>query len=256
MRKLTINNHIYEIYDSIDDMPIVNFQKFNKLLLIDSGLGSDVDSIDSHLVNLAKLIKTDIAKANQEIQNLRQTLYLIAANISPKYLAFTALIRSIDGKINTDLSDDNLKNILESMNEIKHSILMDILLSVKKKLYTELEEYFPNEFNSAKEKESYDKLKKKTILVLESIINNTDNSKEIKKIENEIFNSYKPKNYNGKDSIEIKYDKQFETSCMLISQKVNIDAKKMNVLEFYSALNNIAKQSEAEAKAYKKVRRK
>ena len=84
MRKLTINNHIYEIYDSIDDMPIVNFQKFNKLLLIDSGLGSDIDSIDSHLVNLAKLIKTDIAKANQEIQNLRQTLYLIAANISPK----------------------------------------------------------------------------------------------------------------------------------------------------------------------------
>ena len=43
---------------------------------------------------------------------------------------------------------------------------------------------------------------------------------------------------------------------MLISQKVNMDAKKMNVLEFYSALNNIAKQSEAEAKAYKKVRRK
>ena len=133
MRKLTINNHIYEIYDSIDDMPIVNFQKFNKLLLIDSGLGSDIDSIDSHLVNLAKLIKTDIAKANQEIQNLRQTLYLIAANISPKYLAFTALIHSIDGKINTDLSDDNLKNILESMNKIKNYILIDILLSVKKK---------------------------------------------------------------------------------------------------------------------------
>ena len=66
---------------------------------------------------------------------------------------------------------------------------------------------------------------------------------------------YKPKSFTGKNSIEIKYDKQFETSCMLISQKANMNAKKLNVLEFYSTLNNIAKQTEAEAKAYKKAKR-
>lgn len=255
MKRLEINKHIYEIYDSIDDMPIINFQKFNKLLLIDSGLGSDIDSIDTHLVNLAKLIKTDMSKAQQEIQNLRQTMYMVSAGISPKYLAFTALIRSIDGKINTDLSDDNLKRILENLNSVKHSFIINILLSVKKKLFTELEEYFPSEFNDAKEKESYDKLKRKTILILEGIIENKDNSSCIEKINDELFRMYKPKSFTGKDSIEIKYDKQFETSCMLISQKANMNAKKLNVLEFYSTLNNIAKQTEAEAKAYKKAKR-
>ena len=52
-----------------------------------------------------------------------------------------------------------------------------------------------------------------------------------------------------------EYDKQFETACMIISQKSNMNAKKMTVLEFYSTLNNLSKQAEAEAKAYKKVRR-
>ncbi len=256
MKKVEINNRIYQIYDSIDDMPIVNFQKFNKLLLIDSGLGSDVDSIDAHLANLAKLIKTDISKAQQEIQNLRQTMYMVSANISPRYMAFAALIYSIDGKVNHDLSDDNLKRIIDDIKTIKHSFLINLLLSVKKKLFTELEVYFPSEFNDIKEKESYDKLKRKTILILEGIIDNKDNSESIRIIEDELFRMYKPKSFNGKDSVEVKYDKQFETSCMLISQKAGMNAKKLNVLEFYNTLNNIAKQTEAEAKAYKKSRRK
>ena len=89
MKTLNINGKMLKMYDSIDEMPIVNFQKYNKYILIDSGLGSDVDSIDEHLVNLAKLIKTDKAKAQQELQNLRQTMHLITAGISPKYLAFS-----------------------------------------------------------------------------------------------------------------------------------------------------------------------
>ena len=255
MKTITIGAHVYRLYDSIDDMPVVNFQKFNKLLLIDSGLGSDVDAIDTHLVNLAKLIKTDMAKAQQEIQNLRQAMYMVSASISPRYLAFTTLIHSIDGKENADLSDDNLKRIFDELNREKHSFLMSLLLSVKKKLFTELEEYFPNEFNDAKEKESYDKLKRKVILQLEGIIDNKDNSDIIAEIEDSIFKMYTPKSFAGKKSVEVKYDKQFETSCVLISQKTGMDAKKLSVLEFYSAINNIAKQAEAEAKAYKKVKR-
>ena len=66
MKTVKINNHELKLYDSIDEMPIVNFQKYNKYIIVDSGLGSDIDSVDEHLVNLAKLIKSDKDKAQQE----------------------------------------------------------------------------------------------------------------------------------------------------------------------------------------------
>ena len=59
MKEVVIKNKIYKLYDCIDELPIINFQKYNKFLLLDSGLGSDIDSVDSHLLNLARLIKTD-----------------------------------------------------------------------------------------------------------------------------------------------------------------------------------------------------
>ena len=144
MKTVKINNHELKLYDSIDEMPIVNFQKYNKYIIVDSGLGSDIDSVDEHLVNLAKLIKSDKDKAQQELQNLRQTMHLIVSGISPNYLAFAALIHSIDGKVVEDLSDENLKSIIEKLQKAKHSMIVSILLWVKKKLATQQEKKFTN----------------------------------------------------------------------------------------------------------------
>ena len=38
MKKVVINNTVLELYDGIEELPIVNFQKFNKYMLIDSGI--------------------------------------------------------------------------------------------------------------------------------------------------------------------------------------------------------------------------
>lgn len=135
MKRLRINDKTILVYDSIDEMPIVNFQKYNKFLLIDSGIGSDVDDIDAHIVKVAKYIKAkDEKKALQELQNMRQSIYMVNSEISPKYLAFAALIHSVDGKEVTDLSDDGLKNLLQDIREIKHSAIVDFLTWLKKKL--------------------------------------------------------------------------------------------------------------------------
>ena len=110
MRTLIVNKKVIRVYDGIDEMPIVNFQKYNKYLLIDSGIGSDSDDIDAHIVKVARYIKAnDSKKALQELQNMRQNMYMVNNEISPKYLAFAALIHSIDGKELNDLSDDGLK---------------------------------------------------------------------------------------------------------------------------------------------------
>lgn len=255
MKKVVVNNRKLVLYDSIDELPIVNFQKYNKYLLIDAGIGSDVDSVDEHISRLVKYIKTDIAKASQELQNYRQNLYMIANNISPKHMAFAALIHSVDGKVVEDLSDDNLKAILDDLRTVKRSWLINLLVKIKKKITLELELYFPQDFLNIREKEVYDRLKHRAELVLEGIIQDKNNADEIAKIDDYVFSLYKPNSFTGEESAEIKYDKQFESLCVYIAQKTSLNAKSMTTLTFYSTLDNIRKQAEAEQKAYKKYKR-
>lgn len=251
MKTVYLQDKEIKLYDSIDEMPIANFQKYNKYVLIDSGIGSDLDSVDKHVVDLAKIIKSgDKAKAIQELQNLRQNMHMIVQGVSPKYLAFAALIYSINGKVQKDLSDSGLKSILSEISEIKHSTLIDLLIWLKKKLSTELETYFPAEFDNVKEREIYNKLKQRTLLILQGIAEDTDSTNDVEAIDEFLFSLYKPQNFVGRESAEIKYDKQFESACMVISQKTGMDGRKMTVLQFYSALDNISKQLEAEKKAY------
>lgn len=253
MKNLLINKKIVRVYDSIDEMPIVNFQKYNKYLLIDSGIGSDADDIDAHIVKIAKFIKANNnKKALQELQNMRQNMYMVNNEISPKYLAFAALIYSIDGKEVNDLSDDGLKKLLQDLKDIKHSKVIDFLLWLKKKVTSELETYFPGDFVNPKEKEAYDKLKNRTLLALDSIINDTDNTEQINLIDTMMLNMHTPKVFIGSESVEVKYDKQFESTCLLIAQKTSMDARKMTVLQFYNAIDNIKAQAEAESKSLKK----
>lgn len=253
MKNLLINNKIIRVYDSIDEMPIINFQKYNKYLLIDSGIGSDADDIDAHIIKIAKFIKANNSKkALQELQNMRQNMYMVNNEISPKYLAFAALIHSIDGKEVNDLSDDGLKKLLEDLKNIKHSKVIDFLLWLKKKVTNELETYFPGDFVNPKEKEAYDKLKNRTLLVLDTIINDNDNTEQIELIDTMMLNMHTPKAFIGSDSVEVKYDKQFESTCLHIAQKTSMNAKKMTVLQFYNAIDNIKAQAEAEAKSLKR----
>lgn len=255
MKTLFINNHEIKVYDSIDELPIINFQKYNKYVLIDSGLGSDIDSVNSHIANLVALLNSDLKKAQQQLQNLQQSLYLLVSEISPKNLAFAALIYSFDGEIISDMSDENLKRILSLINTEKQSNIDNIFSEIKKKLSSELEIYFPKEFSNVREKEIYDLLKKRAMLILKSIIEDADYDDEIISIDKIFFDKQKINSFNGSMSIEVLSDKQFETSCLYISQKANINAKKLNVLEFYAALHNLNKQAEAEMKAYSRIKK-
>ena len=257
MKNLIVNKKVVRVYDSIDEMPIINFQKYNKYLLIDSGIGSDADDIDAHITRIARFIKSNNAKkALQELQNMRQNMYMVNNEISPRYLAFAVLIHSIDGKEINDLSDDGLKNTLAELKRIKHSTIINFLIWLKKKVTTELEIYFPGDFISSKEKDAYDKLKQRTLLVLDSIMNGTNNSEQIETIDIIMLNMHSPKSYIGSESVEVKYDKQFESTCLLIAQKTSMDAKKMTVLQFYNAVDNIKQQLEAENRSIKRHKRK
>jgi len=133
MIALKLNKHKVVVYDSIEDLPIVNYHKYNKLMLVDSGIGSELSDIDAHITKIASFIKTNPNLAVAELTNLQQSLYFINQNISPKNIAYMALISEVDGDKVTDLSDDNLMKIFGLLNEEKMSLLEKVFNGLKKK---------------------------------------------------------------------------------------------------------------------------
>lgn len=49
MRTIKLAGKKVEIYDAIEDLPILRFHKYNKMLLIDAGIGSDLSDFDKHI---------------------------------------------------------------------------------------------------------------------------------------------------------------------------------------------------------------
>lgn len=68
-----------------------------------------------------------------------------------------------------------------------------------------------------------------------------DKEAEIAEVDDTIFEMYKPKSFSGKESLEVKFIKRFEETCVFLAQHVPIDPKRMTVLEFYQALETINK---------------
>lgn len=241
MKTGRINRHKVEIYDSIDEMPILRFQKYNKYMLIDSGVGSDIQDILDHIQRTQIYIKSNPEMAYTEMQNLRQAIYLVGQEMSPKYMAFAVLVYKIDGKVMDDLSDAGLKAVLEKLNEAKKGWLDGVLNFVKKKIDRELNLYFPGRFEDATTKEYYDILKDRTLLKLKHIITGADVKEQCDKIDAQLAILAKPRIFGGAKSVEISYDKQFEDICLLLTQNLQIQPREMTVLQFYNAFDYLKK---------------
>lgn len=242
MRTGKVNKHIVEIYDSIDELPIQRFQKYNKYLLIDSGVGSDVQDILSHIERTKLYIKANPAMAVTEMDNIKQAIYLVTEEMSIKYMAFAVLVAKIDGKPYDDLSDEGLKKVLEILRKAKKGWLDGVLNSVKKKIDYELSMYFPGRFEDGSTKEYFDEVKNHTLVKLEQIITGENKTEDLKEIETRLALLAKPRLFTGPKSQEITYDKQFEEMALILAHNINIDPYKMNVMQFFNAFEYLKKQ--------------
>lgn len=242
MRTIKIGTHKLEIYDSIDELPVVRFHKYNKYLLIDSGVGSDLNDVNNHIERAMVFCKTNPDNAIKELHNLRQSIHLIMSGINTKHMAFCTLVKSIDGKEFTDLSDDGIQELLKRLETISHKDVTATTEAVKKKIDSELSIYFPGTFEDSTIKEYFDQLRRRTMLILESIITGENKQKEIEDLTDYLLSFTPPMTFSGFESMEIQYDKQFENMCLLLSQKLNIDPKKTTVLEYYNSFEFLKKQ--------------
>lgn len=252
MKTGKINGHTVEIYDSIDELPIQRFQKYNKYLLIDSGVGSDLQDIITRIERAKLYVKSNPNMAVVEMDNLKQAIYLATEELSPRYMAFATLVSKIDGEPANDLTDAGLKRVLDKLNDVKATWIDRVLNSVKKKIDTELSLYFPGKFEDAGIKEYYDNLREHTLLRLQTIITGEDTVQACREIEIRLTMLAKPRIFSGTKSAEIAYDKEFEEMCLILTHNIQAQPYNMTVLQFYNAFEYLKKQTKKAKQARKR----
>jgi hypothetical protein len=244
MREVELNKHRVKVYDSIDELPIVRFHKYNRFLLVDAGIGSDISDFDSHIERVVRYIRNkDNENAAKELENLRQNVYMILSGQSIRDLSFACLIAEIDGKKYEDLSPEGLQKVLELLGGTARKVMTDEYQAVKKKIDEELILYFPSLFNDVQTREYYDTLKMLAVAQLEGIIEEREDKEKEERLRERLVLFQKPKVYTGHDGLEVKHDKEFETMCLTITSETGRDAKAMTTLEFYNAYEYLREKS-------------
>lgn len=253
-----IGKHTVEFYDTIEELPIVRFHKYQKLLLVDAGIGSDITAFDQRIEKTRRfLMAGKPEQAQQELENMRQCVFLIQSGVNPKHRAFAALVTKIDGQDCTDIGDDALAAITEKFNDVPESELTAQLEAVKKKIDGELTLYFPALFNDSDVKEYYDILRKRTLEILNGIVAGVDDpagAEIVDKLTTALITYSNPKMFTGSDGVEIQFDRQFENLCLVLSEQLHVEPKKYSVLEFYNAFDFVKERAKQAEKAQKRAK--
>ena len=240
MKRERIGRNVCELYESLDEMPILNFHKFNKWSVIESQIGGDLVSVVSHLAKIKRNLANAPDKAGVQLDNLSSTFSMIFEETSPKSVAFVCLMKSFNGK-SVNIKDDNeLIRISKELQKHPFGLFDKLFEILKKKVDTELELYFPEKFSDATTKDAYDKIKKQTLLKLDSVIDGKSRQTEIDKITDYLYSLFVPVSFSGKNSFEITHEKNYLDACLLISEYANIqNVDNLTVVAFHNALEYV-----------------
>lgn len=257
MVTVKIGCHEVELYDAIDELPIVRFHKYQKLLMIDSGIGSDIQGFDRRIEKARRYLMTGKnEQAQKELDNLRQCVFFIMNEVAPKHLAFAVLVSKIDGQPRNEMTDDALSKTLDMLNDAPAKDLTAQLEAVKKKIDAELTTYFPKLFNDSEVKEYFVLLRQRTMEVLRNIIagvRDPNRTKRVDELTTELITYSNPQKYDGSDGAEIQFDRQFENLCILLGHELNVQPKEYTVLEFYNAFEYLQERNKKRQQARKRA---
>jgi hypothetical protein len=132
---MTIAGYTLELFDgSIDDLPERRHQEFNLALMLESGIGSDVQALQTKLTSLIRYIESGKKdEAKMIVNNLYQQVEMMKAGVFPGTLAFAALVKKINGEDVSMLSAEQIRARLD-FTKIKANPMREFIDMVKKKL--------------------------------------------------------------------------------------------------------------------------
>lgn len=231
-----LKNHIIELYDSIDEMPIENFVQMEKNLIIEGGVGDNIGDFDNRLGLLNQFVSTGHKqKALNEINNMRNLFYNITNEVRPGMEAYSCLVYKIDGKEMscTNSGVDKTTEILMKIGYTKKMI--DHKDDIKKKMEVQLKNSFPKLFPEGN-LQLLGAQQRKMVAQLDQIIDEADYSEKIERENCGISEQIDSKKFGGNKGEDIIYTKNFTKMCIGLQSKTNIDAKKLTIYDFYALI--------------------
>lgn len=231
-----------ELFAGIEDMPIARWQDFNLALLLESGAGEGIEGLESQLATAYRHIANkEQEKASVIIANCLQNIAFAKEKVVPLTFAYAAMVRSIDGVDVSHLSAEQVHARLDLSNQ-KVSYLKQIVEAFRKKCLGELEAFFPQFAKNPIEAEHANYLKKRTTVLLDFILNDTDPAAELERVDNYLFSLHRPQMLAGAKGAEVKMKKDFDSICLNL-QTHGIDRPEMlTVRKFYAAVEMLTKK--------------
>ena len=210
-----IGKHTVEMYGAVDELPVVRFHKYQKLLLIDAGIGGDVSALDQ---------------------------------------PFAALVKRVDKEEIPDASDASIDRVLELLADVPSGEIDGQLMSVKKKIEGELTLYFPTLFESPETKEYFDLMKRRTAAVLSLLAAgiNPNGNGDVEELTTRMATLAPARVFDGPEGEEVKADRNFEDVCLVLSEQLHINPKTCTVFEYYSAYDFVQRRQKEAEKAQNK----
>ena len=132
-----INGHIVEHYAGIDELPFARYQEYTRGLLIEAGVGGDLEAFGRHIAAIRRYnADGDKESVEHSAVNLMQSVHFAMDRINPKMIAFAALVASIDGKERNDLSETGMKATAEELARMGGTVgrMWELFAAAKKKL--------------------------------------------------------------------------------------------------------------------------
>lgn len=128
--------HEIEIFDSVHNLPVLRFQRFNKYMMQAVDIGNTFEDYERRTQKALQFLQKDMKpEALQELENRRQTVYNAFNDFTPKGKAFAILVKRIDGYNYTGYSPNDLDRVLEHLDRIGlgMDVTIEKLSEVKKK---------------------------------------------------------------------------------------------------------------------------
>lgn len=108
------------LYDSYHELPAHRWKEFQKWLIMESGIGGDINAIDRHHQRLVAFLQGGkVLDALNEAVHLRTNYYLMLQGINPTWNAFACLVKQIDGEQCDDITMDGLERTLAKLSKYK-----------------------------------------------------------------------------------------------------------------------------------------
>ena len=106
------------LYNSLHELPAHRWKEMQKWLIVESGIGGDLHSIDKHHQRLMVFLEAGkLNDAQNEMLLLRNNYFLLLQGIKPKWKAFACLVARMDGVDCDDLSEEGLDRVLARLSE-------------------------------------------------------------------------------------------------------------------------------------------